>query len=167
MQIMPWECEYCHASFKRESNYSRHTLTCRLIQESSLDKDEGLPSYQELCTMVVHLARKQERYEKDMQKLKMHERRIRKKISYPDWLNQNRKPSQSLKTWTSSTSLQPGHFQTVVSDSNFMRAVTTVVKDLVLLSRFLHMLVSKTNPDCFMFMRTMNGFFARMTISVV
>lgn len=131
MQVMPWQCEYCQASYKREANYTRHILTCRLVQESNLDKDESLPSYRELCTMVVHLAQKQEKCEKDMRRLKLHERRIRKKISYPDWLKHNRKPSQCLKAWTSSTSLQPDHFQTVVSNSNFMHAVTSVIRDLV------------------------------------
>ena len=128
---MPWQCEYCQASFKREANYSRHILTCRLLQESDLDKDDGLPSYRELCAIVAHLTRKQDKCEKDMRQLKLHERRIRKKISYPDWLTQNRKPSQSLKTWTSGAALQASHFQTVVSDSNFMRAVTSVIRDLV------------------------------------
>lgn len=128
---MPWQCEYCQASYKKEANYSRHILTCRLLQESSLDKDESLPSYRELCAIVVHLTRQQEKCEKDMRQLKLHERRIRKKISYPDWLNQNRKPSQSLKTWTDSTVLQEDHFQTIVADSSFMRAVTNVIRDLV------------------------------------
>ena len=128
---MPWQCEYCQGSYKREANYLRHILTCRLIQESNLEEAEGLPSYRELYTMVVQLTRKQDKCEKDMRQLKLHERRIRKKISYPDWLNQNRKPSQSLKTWTSGAALQASHFQTVVSDCNFMRAVTSVIRDLV------------------------------------
>lgn len=131
MQVMPWQCEYCQASYKREANYSRHILTCRLIQESNLDESENLPSYRELYTMVVHLTRKQEKFEKEMRQLKLHERRIRKKISYPDWLNKNRRPSQTLKIWTSNAIIQPDHFQTVVSDSNFMRGVTSVIRDLV------------------------------------
>jgi len=127
MQTMVWQCEFCRATYKRQNNYNKHILTCRMLCDSATPEDKIIPSREELYTIVLGLVRDQAELREEIKSLKSISH-IRKKISYIDWLKDHHTPCYSLKSWIDNLILTEAHFQIVISDTNFMRAMTTILQ---------------------------------------
>ena len=127
---MEWCCEHCNRTYKRKHNYEKHVLTCRLLSESGLPEDRILPSQEELYAMLVGVVREQQKLRNELQSLK-NVVKIKKKVSYVDWLQSHRKPKIHLSGWATSLPLNLSHFETVIGGSTYMRAMTLVLRDVI------------------------------------
>mgnify|MGYP001170290751 CR=1 FL=1 len=125
-----WQCEYCQRKYKRENNYKKHILTCRLLCDSDTSEDKILPSREELYTILLALVKDQKQLREEIKQLKSvcH---IRKKINYIDWLQEHRVPELSYDLWINTLVFTDTHFQIIISDTNFIRAISSVLDDLI------------------------------------
>ena len=138
---MEWCCEHCQRKYKKKHNYEKHILTCRLLHDSGLPEDRILPSQEELYMMLVGVVREQQKMRQELQELKKVVK-VKKKISYCDWLQAHRKPKQHLSEWISCLTHNLSHFEIVVGGSNYMRSMSQVLRDLLYVDLSIYPLAS-------------------------
>jgi hypothetical protein len=101
-----YECGYCNKQYKRKMNYDKHMLLCNIIRKTPSEKlnereQDDLPTIRELYTVIQSLLEKQEKFEKQIEKMSSWINNNRKKINVLDWLNTNHTDCIDYNEWLS------------------------------------------------------------------
>jgi len=99
-----YECGYCNKQYKRKMNYDKHMLLCNIIRKTPSEKlnereQDDLPTIRELYTVIQSLLEKQEKFEKQIEKMSSWINNNRKKINVLDWLNTNHTDCIDYNEW--------------------------------------------------------------------
>lgn len=91
-------CIHCGKNYKKRENLAKHTNTCEFLQKSkksTLEEDDILPSYKDLCKIVSQLVKNNNTLKKEIQELKATATTYKKKhkINIIEWLNKHKMPS--------------------------------------------------------------------------
>lgn len=88
-------CPHCLKKYTNKKDAQKHILMCEILSKTpraiQIEEENtiGLPSHDELCFIVMELARKNRALELKLEQITSWAERQRKKISVIDWLNQN------------------------------------------------------------------------------
>lgn len=88
-------CPHCLKKYTNKTDAKKHALMCEILsktpRQNQIEEENttGLPSHDELCFIVMELARKNKALELKLEQITNWAERQRKKISVIDWLNQN------------------------------------------------------------------------------
>jgi hypothetical protein len=88
-------CPHCLKKYTNKTDAKKHILMCEILSKTPRaiqieeEKTSNLPSHDELCFIVMDLARKNRALELKLEQITNWAERQRKKISVVDWLNQN------------------------------------------------------------------------------
>jgi hypothetical protein len=99
-----YECGYCNRQYKRKMNYDKHMLLCNIIRKTPSERlneqeQDHLPTMRELYTVIQTLVERQEKFEKQIEKMSSWINNNRKKINVLDWLNTNHTNSIDFNKW--------------------------------------------------------------------
>lgn len=101
-----YECGFCNRQYKRKMNYDKHMLLCNIIRKTPAERlnekeQDNLPTMRELYTVIQTLVERQEKFEKQIEKMSSWINNNRKKINVLDWLNANHNGSIDFNVWLS------------------------------------------------------------------
>lgn len=99
-----YECGYCNRQYKRKMNYDKHMLLCTIIRKTPSERlneqeQDNLPTIRELYTVIQTLVERQEKFEKQIEKMSSWINNNRKKINVLDWLNMNHTDCIDFNKW--------------------------------------------------------------------
>ena len=123
-------CEFCGRGYKRESCYRKHILTCRLLQDGSLEEKRRLPSQVELYAILVVLAREHEKLKSEVKELKR-DLKQKQKINVLEWLRANKVPNQDYFDWVNRIELDLSHFDMAIAASNYTLGLTSIIRTFI------------------------------------
>ena len=91
-------CVHCGKNYKKRENLNKHMPTCEFLQKSkksTLEEDDILPSYKDLCKIVSQLVKSNNALKKEIQELKGTTATYKKKnkINLIEWLNKQKTPT--------------------------------------------------------------------------
>ena len=88
-------CPHCLKKYTNKTDAKKHLLLCEILSKTPRaiqveeEKTTDLPSHDELCFIVMELARENKALKLKLEQITSWAERQRKKISVVDWLNQN------------------------------------------------------------------------------
>ena len=99
-----YECGYCNRQYKRKMNYDKHMLLCNIIRKTPSERlneqeQDNLPTMRELYTVIQTLLERQEKFEKQIEKMSSWISNNKKKINVLDWLNTNHADCIDFNKW--------------------------------------------------------------------
>lgn len=130
-----YECQYCSKNYKIKKAYERHILVCNILsktpQERKLENEEyeNMPNLRELYQMVQILILKNEKLEKQVDKMSAWINN-KKRVNVLEWLNENNKPSIQFNEWVESVEITKIHMK-YVFEHNFVEGVNLTVREIV------------------------------------
>jgi hypothetical protein len=89
-------CIHCGKSYKKRENLTKHVNICEFLQKSkksTIDDEDSLPSYKDLCKIVSQLVKSNNALKKEVEELKASDTssKKKKKINLIEWLNTREK----------------------------------------------------------------------------
>lgn len=99
-----FECGFCNRQYKRKMNYDKHMLLCNIIRKTPSERlneqeQDNLPTMRELYTVIQTLVERQEKFEKQIEKMSSWINNNKKKINVLEWLNTNHSDSIDFNRW--------------------------------------------------------------------
>ena len=99
-----FECGYCNRQYKRKMNYDKHMLLCNIIRKTPSERlneqeQDSLPTMRELYTVIQTLVERQEKFEKQIEKMSSWINNNKKKINVLEWLNTNHSNCIDFNKW--------------------------------------------------------------------
>lgn len=99
-----YECCFCNRQYKRKMNYDKHMLLCNIIRKTPSERlneqeQDNLPTMRELYTVIQTLLERQEKFEKQIERMSSWINNNRKKINVLDWLNTNHTDCIDFNKW--------------------------------------------------------------------
>jgi hypothetical protein len=120
-------CPHCLKKYTNKKDAQKHILMCEILSKTPRaiqieeENTTGLPSHDELCFIVMELARKNRALELKLEQITNWAERQRKKISVTDWLNQNRQgpdvPNYASFKDTLSKTINQTHVEYLLSNT--------------------------------------------------
>jgi len=90
-----YECGFCNKNYKIKKSYEKHFMLCSIINKSVTERKaeneeyENIPSMREMYNMIQILILKNDKLEKQVEKMYTWIHKNKKKINVIDWLNEN------------------------------------------------------------------------------
>lgn len=96
METTKFKCNYCFKEYTRKSFYNKHVLCCEILNstrhENELVREEQEnPSMEQLYTIIKELNHNYNRLKNEMEEMKRHVYKTKKKKYIVEWLNENKK----------------------------------------------------------------------------
>lgn len=130
-----YECQHCSKNYKIKSAYERHILVCSIVsktpKERKLENEEyeNMPNLRELYQMVQILILKNEKLEKQVDKMSAWINN-KKRVNVLEWLNENNKPSIQFNEWIETLVITKVHMK-YVFEHNFVEGVNLIVREII------------------------------------
>jgi hypothetical protein len=101
---LEYQCNYCNRKYKRKLNYDKHILVCNILSKTPSEKihqkeQDDLPTMREMYVIIQTLLEKQEKMEKQIEKMSSWVNNNRKKINVIEWLNINYILEMDFSEW--------------------------------------------------------------------
>jgi hypothetical protein len=120
-------CPHCLKKYTNKKDAQKHILMCEILSKTPRaiqveeENNTDLPSHDELCFIVMELARKNRALELKLEQITNWAERQRKKISVVDWLNQNHQgpdvPTYASFKDTLSKTINQSHVEYLLSNT--------------------------------------------------
>lgn len=99
-----YQCNYCNRKYKRKMNYDKHILVCNILSKTPSEKlhqkeEDSLPTIREMYVIIQNLLEKQEKMEKQIEKMSSWVNNNKKKINVIEWLNTNYTIEMDFNEW--------------------------------------------------------------------
>lgn len=131
-----YECGYCNRQYKRKMNYDKHMLLCNIIRKTPSERlneqeQDSLPTMRELYTVIQTLVEKQEKFEKQIEKMSSWINNNRKKINVLDWLNTNHTNSIHFNKWLNELNISEEDME-LVFKHGFIEGIKYIINRICL-----------------------------------
>ena len=96
METTKFKCNYCFKEYTRKSFYNKHVLCCEILNSTKREnelvrEEEENPSISQLYTIIKELNHNYNRLKNEMEEMKRHVYKTKKKKYIVEWLNENKK----------------------------------------------------------------------------
>lgn len=104
MESSKFKCNYCFKEYTRKSFYKKHVACCEIINNSKkenrlLREEDDLPSQDQVFQVVKELVFNYEKLKKEMEEIKRHVYKTKRKMYLVDWLNNNKKINKNITNY--------------------------------------------------------------------
>ena len=101
MESTKFKCNYCFKEYTRKSFYKKHVACCEIINNSKkenrlLREEDDLPSQDQVFQVVKELVFNYEKLKKEMEEIKRHVYKTKRKMYLIDWLNNQKKLNKNI-----------------------------------------------------------------------
>ena len=118
-----FKCSHCDKKYKVLKNLEKHMLLCKY--KNNNEYQYCLPSKQELYTIIVTMAKKIDKMEKEIETLNRITINKNKKVNVIDWLNENIKPLDFDK-WKNSIEVLYKDFEEAINTTQIQTIVNII-----------------------------------------
>jgi len=104
MEKTKFTCNYCFKEYSRKSFYNKHVLCCEIINNSKyenkmLREEQETPSIVDLYKVIKELTYNYNNIKKDLEEIKKHVYKTKKKKYLIEWLNESSKPKENIDSY--------------------------------------------------------------------
>ena len=104
METTKFKCNYCFKEYSRKSFYNKHVLCCEILhttkRENEITQEEQEnPSISQLYTIIKELNHNYNQLKNEMEEMKRHVYKTKKKKYIVEWLNENKKIDMDIDNY--------------------------------------------------------------------
>jgi uncharacterized protein YeeX (DUF496 family) len=131
-----YECSLCSKNYKVKKSYDKHLLLCNVISKSIRERkadneiSENIPSMREMYNIIQILILKNDRLEKQVEKMSTWIHNNKKKVNILEWLNENNRPPITFDVWLERVEINKEDMECVITH-NFIEGIHMIVKRLI------------------------------------
>ena len=131
-----YECGFCNKTYKIKKAYEKHFLLCSVINKSVSERksenesSENIPSLREMYNIIQILIMKNDKLERQVEKMSSWIHNNKKKINVIDWLNENMIPSIDYNNWVDSIEINQDDMD-CVTNHNFIEGINQIIKRIL------------------------------------
>jgi hypothetical protein len=130
-----YECGFCSKIYKVKKSYDKHFLVCSILNKSMTERKseneiaDEIPNIREIYNIVQMLIIKNEKLEKQVEKMNTWIHNNKKKVNVNEWLNDNCKPEIDYDTWIEHLEINSDDMEIVIN-TNFMEGINIIIRRL-------------------------------------
>lgn len=131
-----YECGFCSKNYKIKKAYDKHYLLCSIINKSvserknENDLSENIPSVREMYNIIQILIVKNDRLERQVEKMSSWIHNNKKKVNVIEWLNENIVPSIEYNSWVDSIEINEDDMNRV-TNYGFIEGIHQIIKRIL------------------------------------
>ena len=104
METTKFKCTYCFKEYSRKSFYNKHVLCCEILNNTKREneivrEEQENPSIGQLYTIIKELNHNYNQLKNEMEEMKRHVYKTKKKKYIVEWLNENKKVSTDIDNY--------------------------------------------------------------------
>jgi hypothetical protein len=104
METTKFKCNYCFKEYTRKSFYNKHVLCCEILNNTKREneiirEEEENPTISQLYTIIKELNHNYKQLKNEMEEMKRHVYKTKKKKYIVEWLNENKKESIDIDNY--------------------------------------------------------------------
>lgn len=131
-----YDCQYCEKKYKNKKSYDKHNLLCNVIRKTPKERKleneiyDSIPNMREMYNIIQQLIVKNDKLEKQVNKMSSWIHNNKKKINVIDWLNDNSKPLSDYNSWIETIDITANDMETFVK-YNYIEGINQIIRKLI------------------------------------